>query len=372
LLVACGPPPSRDADVSLYQSGLPLGAAASVVYDGAASGTFTTSPTRLPMGNYTFAAASVSDGGRTYLADPAERLVTVSGPTVVAFAFVPQAAASETIDLTEVVAPGNEQNGIVFDLRASQDVLLHGFDLHGNGDSGLTVRVYVRDGTAIGMASDVSGWTLHDEATDVTLPMHPATATIPVRPLRLAAGATYGVVVTLSEATQFLRYDNGDTATVGDGVLDLTHYAGRSLDGRVFVGRLFRGRINYSAPAPADLSFAGRLVLSGPAGEITGDTTGGTPEVSEPTHCGVGVGASSWWRWTAPSAGNVTFTADAGRPSVVAAYTGSALAALTEIGCAADATRPELTFAAAQGVPYVIAVDGSTPATGPFSLSWTY
>ena len=125
-----------------------------------------------------------------------------------------------------------------------------------------------------------------------------------------------------------------------------------------------------SAEAPANDDFANAEVLSGLSASTTGTNVDATSEPGEPNHAVVGSGHSVWWTWTAPSDGD--FTVDtcgsALFNTVLAVYTGSSVAALTEdasndyafdnCGVAGAAATSKLSFEADSGQVYKIAVDG--------------
>ncbi len=63
------------------------------------------------------------------------------------------------------------------------------------------------------------------------------------------------------------------------------------------------------APAwaqPANDNFANAQVLSGRQGSTTVDNTGATAEPNEPSHAGFAATNSIWFRWTAPTSGEIT------------------------------------------------------------------
>ena len=60
--------------------------------------------------------------------------------------------------------------------------------------------------------------------------------------------------------------------------------------------------------APANDNFANAQVITGPAGNVSGNNLGATTEPGEPpTIAGAPAGASVWYSWTAPATGPVTF-----------------------------------------------------------------
>jgi hypothetical protein len=370
LLASCGPAgPSGPVrgDVRVFQSGLPVSTAATVAYDGAAAGTFTANPTALPHGGYTFSAAEVTSGGRTYRPVPPDRAVTVSGPTDVRFAFATLTETGELESYQE--SPTNNNNGIAFDLEASAATIVDGFELAATGAGTVTIRLYLRQGSSTQDLSDLTNWVEHD-AVEVAFPGSNVLTPMSVQPFLLPANATVGVLLTTDVAT-FIWYANGEPVTTSDGVVALTTTAGRSSAGLVSADRRFHGAVQYTTPAPANAAFGGRLVLSGPAGTVTGRAAGFSHESDEGDHCGVPGDASTWWRWTAPASGSVTISVAANRSVALAVYTGGALDALTEVACQAG-IQPDVSFAATQGTSYAIAVEDGDPAAGTYELHWGF
>src|SRR5262249_30636954 len=103
-------------------------------------------------------------------------------------------------------------------------------------------------------------------------------------------------------------------------------------------------------------------------------------EIGEPNHAGNTGGKSVWWKWTPTTSGQVTFdTATSSFDTVLAAYTGSVVNALTPIASNNNfnnTLQSSVTFAATAGVTYRIAVDGanagSGAASGSIYLNWTF
>jgi hypothetical protein len=126
------------------------------------------------------------------------------------------------------------------------------------------------------------------------------------------------------------------------------------------------------AAPPTNDAFAAAEELSGRVSEASGITKDATKEIGEPDHAHRSGGASVWYRWTAPAAGRaVVSTCGSSFDTVLAAYTGETVAALTEIAGNDDACelQSRVSFAAAAGVIYRIAVDGINGATGALALS---
>lgn len=120
--------------------------------------------------------------------------------------------------------------------------------------------------------------------------------------------------------------------------------------------------------------FAGAALLTGSSGSVSGSTELATSESGEPAHAGAAASASLWWRWTAPATGTVSFsTAGSSFDTVLAVYTGSAIASLATVAANDDgggSGTSALSFTAVAGTTYMLAVDGKAGARGTASLSW--
>ncbi len=128
-------------------------------------------------------------------------------------------------------------------------------------------------------------------------------------------------------------------------------------------------------PYPPNDGFAQATVLNGTAGTLTATTIGATRETGEPKHAGVTGAASVWFAWTAPANGSVTIdTLGSPFDTLLAAYTGSSVAALTTVksnnNVSSTVLQGRITFTATAGTTYRIAVDGVSAASGPVTLTW--
>jgi hypothetical protein len=85
-------------------------------------------------------------------------------------------------------------------------------------------------------------------------------------------------------------------------------------------------------------------------------------------------GSSIWYRWTAPASGRVTFSTSGSEfDTLLAAYTGSTVDALTELASDDDAngvSTSEISFDAVRGTTYSIAIDGAGGDSGLSELLW--
>jgi Subtilase family len=137
--------------------------------------------------------------------------------------------------------------------------------------------------------------------------------------------------------------------------------------------------------AAANDNFASATAISGAMGSVTSHSANSTAESGEPAHGGQTAGQSIWFDWTAPSNGDFVFNTDGSDfDTVMAAYTGSAVNALTQVasndnqgaastsaaGTASSAGASQITFTATSGTVYHIAIDGKSGASGLVNLSW--
>ena len=125
---------------------------------------------------------------------------------------------------------------------------------------------------------------------------------------------------------------------------------------------------------PNDL-FAFAQGISGNTGSVAGTNAGATKEAGEPNHAGNAGGASVWYVWTAPTGGGVyTFdTLGSSFDTLLAVYTGTSVSSLTQVVAdddAGTAVTSAVSFVAAGGTTYYIAVDGHGGASGSVTLNW--
>jgi uncharacterized repeat protein (TIGR02543 family) len=99
-----------------------------------------------------------------------------------------------------------------------------------------------------------------------------------------------------------------------------------------------------------------------------------TKQTGEPNHAGNPGGKSIWWRWIAPTSGPVKIsTAGSGINTLLGVYTGTAVNVLTKIASDNNSlggtNRSQVTFNAASGTTYLIAVDGYNGASGKITMA---
>lgn len=150
------------------------------------------------------------------------------------------------------------------------------------------------------------------------------------------------------------------------------------------------GRFLYGAETsvtrPANDQFASSITLTGVSAQVTTANVAAAKEHNEPFHAPNEPGGTSlWWKWTAPSAGPVTVTTDGSNfDTLLAAYTGTSVSALTQLAANDDAETPAqnptpsrkrtsiVTFNASFGTTYHLAVDGWDAETGNVTLNLTH
>ncbi|HYX40630.1 MAG TPA: hypothetical protein VE821_02975, partial [Pyrinomonadaceae bacterium] len=143
----------------------------------------------------------------------------------------------------------------------------------------------------------------------------------------------------------------------------------------------------------ANNNIANAQAISGSAGSATGTNTGADKQQGEPNHASNVGGSSVWYRWHAPSSGNVTFsTAGSGFDTLLAAYTlinpnnavsfnnlATPAIASNDDNTAGGTLTSSITFNATAGTDYFIAVDGTNDGhcgtslcarTGKIVLTW--
>ncbi|MEO7298072.1 MAG: hypothetical protein ABI042_05790 [Verrucomicrobiota bacterium] len=152
------------------------------------------------------------------------------------------------------------------------------------------------------------------------------------------------------------------------------------------VALLLLGAATLSA-APVNDNFANASVIPpSPPATVTGSNILATFQAGEPNHSpSEAAGQKSvWWEWTPAASSTVTIdtagsesiTDTDGLDTQLAVYTGSTLAGLTAVVKNEDAPnlsggRSSVTFAAAAGTTYRIAVDGFNGETGNINLNFS-
>lgn len=127
-------------------------------------------------------------------------------------------------------------------------------------------------------------------------------------------------------------------------------------------------------PPPANNNFAAAQLLVGAVGTTTGGNGSSTLETGEPTG-GFNSTNSVWYRWTAITNGQVTFSTEGSTfDTVLCVYTGNNVAALTPIQCddnSGSNNTSRVVFNATQSTIYRIQVRGGNNARGGIILNWS-
>ncbi len=124
---------------------------------------------------------------------------------------------------------------------------------------------------------------------------------------------------------------------------------------------------------PGNDQFDNRTLISGSSATLTGFNANAGREPGEPSHAGNSSGKSVWWTWTAPMAGSITIdTLGSDFDTVLGVYTGASVSALTLVASdhgSGGWHNSQVTFEAAAGATYQIAVDGWNGSAGNIVLN---
>jgi hypothetical protein len=127
-------------------------------------------------------------------------------------------------------------------------------------------------------------------------------------------------------------------------------------------------------PAPANDNFANAQALTGNSGTVLASNVGASKQPGEPNHAGNPGGTSVWFAWTAPSNGNWRFnTIGSSFDTLLAIYSGTSVSTLSLVASNDDSgnsVSSQLSFDAAAGTNYRIAVDGHGGVSGNVVLNW--
>ena len=127
-------------------------------------------------------------------------------------------------------------------------------------------------------------------------------------------------------------------------------------------------------PPPINDNFATSTALPGAVGNVGSTTASATFEVGEPTG-GFTETNSVWFRWTAITNGEVTFSTEGSSfDTLLCLYTGSIVGALTPVACDDNGGTngtSRLVFNATQGTIYRVQVRGKNDTRGSLALRWS-
>ena len=171
---------------------------------------------------------------------------TTSAVTTTTYYAEAQSVANGTAVCT--MTAGNGSSGNMFDIVATSNIEVNGFDVHISSTAITTVEVWYRPGSFVGFNTSNSGWT-NALTTTVTgmgtgsLTLVPATFTVPV-----SAGSTFGFYVTANGGGSF-AYSNGTAVGnihVSNGDLNVLEGNGGSYFSVTNSPRVFNGRVRYT------------------------------------------------------------------------------------------------------------------------------
>jgi uncharacterized repeat protein (TIGR03803 family) len=130
----------------------------------------------------------------------------------------------------------------------------------------------------------------------------------------------------------------------------------------------------FQSRGAANNNFSSAQVIAGATGTTTGNNSGTTKEPGEPDHAGNAGGSSVWFRWIAPASGRFSFdTAGSAFDTLLAVYTGASVNALNPEASNDDGDldlTSAVSFQAASGTTYYVAVDGYDGEDGALVLNW--
>lgn len=166
------------------------------------------------------------------------------------------------------------------------------------------------------------------------------------------------------------------TAVMNSRVSDVDSVRSDDIEGAQF---LYGAAGTITRPANNDFANAIAITLAGNVAAVTGSSVNANRESGEPNHApGESGGASVWWRWTAPAAGSLNATtANSNFDTLLAAYTGSAVGALTQLAANDDVQSgvvrtSTISFDVTAGTTYYFAVDGWSGEWGSVALNLTF
>ncbi len=157
----------------------------------------------------------------------------------------------------------NGQRGCMFDVAATNEVIIRCFDVNTYAGTTANYEIYYKAGSFIGSENNAGAWTLLGTATGITSAGNNQPTPIPITvDVTIPAGQTYGFYVT-NDFGGGTSYTDGVTTTdflASDGNITVTGGVGKSYPfGLTFVSRLFNGTIFYDPggipPCPTARAF---------------------------------------------------------------------------------------------------------------------
>lgn len=139
---------------------------------------------------------------------------------------------------------------------------------------------------------------------------------------------------------------------------------------------IVKPRLNLlEAARPSNDAFLNRLVISGNYGVVTGFSVLATKETGEPSNTNDFGGSSLWWKWVAPSAGQLSInTLGSSFNTLIGLYTGSNVSSLNYAATndIFDGTNGAggLLMQVVAGQEYALSIDGLSGVSGTVNLNW--
>ncbi len=162
-------------------------------------------------------------------------------------------------DLLTTNEPNNQQNGVMFDIRAKSTVTIHGFSSYVENLAGTSgwvdgMEVYYRPGTHVGFENSATGWTqlgpVHNVVSSNVFGSPVAVQNrVPIQAsVTIPAGQTYAFYVT-TDTSGWLGYRNGTgigNVYASDPNIEVLEGTGKAYPfGGSFTPRVFAGTIHY-------------------------------------------------------------------------------------------------------------------------------
>ncbi|RYY58332.1 MAG: hypothetical protein EOO12_17275, partial [Chitinophagaceae bacterium] len=159
--------------------------------------------------------------------------------------------ATPATPLTTTLAAGNNHRGNMFNLEATNTVVINSFEAHPMGNT--TIEIYYKTGTYSGFENNPGAWTLIGSAAVTAQPYGTATP-VPVDVnITIHAGQTYAFYITSNTQAVSLNYSNGSSeGAVFASDANLKFFEGVGVEypftqntGAVYRPRIWNGKINY-------------------------------------------------------------------------------------------------------------------------------
>jgi hypothetical protein len=159
--------------------------------------------------------------------------------------------APSTNILTSTLGGGNNHRGNMFEVVATNDIIINSFDAHPMGNT--TIAIYYKTGSYIGFEANASAWTLVGTAAVTAQPFGtPTPVPVPVN-LTIMSGQAYSFYVTSTNTSVSLNYTDGTSegaVYVSDANLQFKQGKGMEYPftngGGTFSPRIWNGRIHYT------------------------------------------------------------------------------------------------------------------------------